>query len=168
MREWGMTKSYTHFFLDWQCWRYVIISILIPCRQGPVWRMSVSMLLLWPNYHLLVYLRWSDDFELKMHLQQWHLLVLFSLSLQYQVFWIFLSLAAPHAKQRDEEQSYLWATFLRHIPYLTGYLPILVELVEGVWEIFFPGLFMILFSHLWWFGVFGLGFSVDGVLGLCC
>ena len=111
MREWGMTKSYTHFFLDWQCWRYVIISILIPWRQGPVWRMSVSMLLLWPNYHLLVYLRWSDDFELKMHLQQWHLSELFSLSPQYQVFWIFLSLAAPHAKQRYEEQSYLWATY---------------------------------------------------------
>mgnify|MGYP001801797036 FL=1 len=45
---------------------------------------------------------------------------------------------------------------------------------------FFPGLFFtffLIFSHLWWFGVLGfgswigflgLGFSVDGVLGLWC
>ena len=45
---------------------------------------------------------------------------------------------------------------------------------------FFPGLFFtsfFIFSHLWWFGVLGfgswigflgLGFSVDGVLGLWC
>ena len=46
-----------------------------------------------------------------------------------------------------------------------------------LYALFFPGLFFLLFSHLWWFrvlwlgswiGFLGLGFSVDWVCGLWC
>ena len=32
----------------------------------------------------------------------------------------------------------------------------------------FPRFILYFFSHLWWFGFLGLGFYVDGVLGLWC